>query len=220
MKNAWIVFNRSVFDGYQQLGTIIKFTILWWLCMLPILTFGPATAGLFSVIIKSKKGHSITVKDYFQAVHQHIGIGMKLSLLYLFIMVPGTVYTIILFSNGSVAPNIIGILLIYILIIWNLIVLYMFPLMVIQEEQDLTTILKQSWKLVTENYSFTFNIALYILITTLICSVLTIMLVAWSGLLALISYNSLSFLLHKYNPDEYSFDYNVKWRGFIRPWNN
>jgi hypothetical protein len=220
MKNAWIVFNRSVFDGYQQLGTIIKFTILWWLCMLPILTFGPATAGLFSVIIKSKKGHRITVKDYFQAVHQHIGIGMKLSLLYLFIMVPGTIYTIILFSNGSVATNIIGILLIYILIIWNLIVLYMFPLMIIQEEQDLTTIVKQSWKLVTENYSFTFNIALYILITTLICSVLTIMLIAWSGLLALISYNSLSFLLHKYNPNEYSFDYNVKWRGLIRPWNN
>ncbi|CAG9621108.1 DUF624 domain-containing protein [Sutcliffiella rhizosphaerae] len=218
MRDAWIVFNRSIYEGYQMLGTIIKFTILWWICMIPLFTFGPATAGLFAIIQKSKTGASVSIQDYFHFMKKFFHIGIRLSGLYLFVMIPGIAYIILLFSQGEILSNIFGILLMYILILWNLVIFYTFPLLIIQKTDDILILLKRALKLVTENYSFTLNIALYAIITTLICSVLAILLVAWIGLLAIISLNSLSFLLHKYHPEDYQFEYNVSWKGVLKPW--
>lgn len=219
MKDSLIIFNRSIYDTYQHLGSVIKYTILWWLCLLPVFTLGPATAGLFYVLRMKKKEMRVTTKDYFIGFRIYFKVGIQITLLYLFVMVPGIVYIHYLFSFSILLTNIIAVLIIYVLILFNLVIFFMFPLMVEQNLNKISVILKRAFRLVSENFSFTLNVALYLLLMTLISSVITIMMVAWAGMVALLSYNSVLYLLSKYNPDEYTFDSNVKWKGIIKVWN-
>lgn len=219
MRDALKVFNRSIYDAYHHLGFLLKFTILWWLSVLPIITVGPATAGLFYVIRKKRLGLHVTKKDYFLGFRKYFKLGIQLSFIHLFITVPGIFYVTYLFTLGFLLANIIGVVLMYLLILWHLIVFYMFPLIVEQKQHNFLIVFKRSLRLVSENYFFTINIALYLLIVTLICSIFTILMIVWTGVLVWISYTSMYFLLHKYNPDEYTFDYNINWKGLVKPWN-
>ncbi|MDQ0257238.1 ABC-type multidrug transport system fused ATPase/permease subunit [Evansella vedderi] len=218
MKNALTVFHRSVYDTYQSLGVILWSTILWWLSVLPIITLGPATAGLFYVINRKRNDVTAGPRDFWYGMKKYFWIGIQLSFLYLFVAVPGLSYFFILLTLDSFFTYFTAMIILYILVMWHLLMVYTMPFLVEQNITKISTLLKRSLRLVAENYMFTINIALYMVIITLVCSIITIMLVIWAGWMAVTAYNSLLYLLNKYEPNQYQFDPEVHWKGSLRPW--
>ncbi|ADU29308.1 DUF624 domain-containing protein [Evansella cellulosilytica] len=218
MKNSLTVFQRSLFDTYQNLGVILWATVLWWISVLPIITLGPATAGLFYVIKCKKTKVTVGPRDYWTGVKKYFSIGMRLTLLHLFVVVPGLSYFFLLLRTESFFSYFIAMILLYFILMWHLFMLYMMPILVEQEVTKISILFKRSFRLVTENYFFTVNIVLYMFFVTLISSILAIMLIVWAGWMAMTAYNSLLYLLNKYEPNEYRFDEEVNWRGTVRPW--
>ena len=50
MVSAWLVFVASFRLTFQRIGLLLIANILWWLLSLPLITWPPATAGLFYVV--------------------------------------------------------------------------------------------------------------------------------------------------------------------------
>ncbi|MFC0471781.1 DUF624 domain-containing protein [Halalkalibacter kiskunsagensis] len=218
MKNAMTVFYRSLYDMYQNLGTVIWSTILWWICVLPIFTLGPASAGLFYVLKQKRLGKSVGPRDFFYGMRSHFGVGIRISFLYLLISVPGFIYFFLLLRLESFATYFLAIILLYFLVMWHFLLLYMFPLLVEQESKKLSILFKRSLRLVSENYVFTINIVLYLVLLTLISSIISILIVVWAGWMVITASNSLLFLLNKYDPENYPFDPTVSWKGIWKAW--
>lgn len=218
MKNALTVFHRSIYDTYQNLGFVLWSTILWWLSVLPIFTLGPATAGLFYVIHRKRIAVSVGPSDFWYGFKKHFRIGTHLSFIYLLIVVPGVIYFYLLLNMNNLFAYIIGLIILYFLIFWHLLLLYALPILIEQEITRISVVLRRALRLVTENYFFSVNIVLYMFFMTILCSIITISLVVWAGLMAFLSHNALLYLLSKYAPDQYTFDETVNWKGSIKPW--
>jgi hypothetical protein len=218
MKNALTVFHRSLYDTYQHLTTILWSTILWWLSALPIVTLGPATVGLFHVLKQKKSGKSVRPSDFWYGMRKGFGVSIRLTLLYLLVSVPGLLYFFILLGFNTFLSYFIAIILLYFLVMWHLLYLYIVPLIIEQEETKLSILFKRALRLVSENYMLTINITLYMVIITLICSIISILLVIWAGWMAMTAYNSLLYLLNKHDPTNYGFDPTVKWRNQWKTW--
>ncbi|PYZ97522.1 hypothetical protein CR205_02695 [Alteribacter lacisalsi] len=218
MRHAMTVFYRSIFDTYQNLGTVLWATILWWLSILPVITLGPATAGLLYVIRQKRLGKSVRPRDYWYAFRLYLKPGVLLTLLYLLVSVPGAVYFFLLLQWGTFLTYFGAMIVLYILILWHLLLLYTMPLMVEQKLHSPALLLKRALRLVTENYLFTVNIVLYMVILTIICTVISIFIVIWAGWMAMTAYNSMMYLMSKYDEDQYAFDPEVKWGRIWRTW--
>ncbi|TMW71390.1 YesL family protein [Alteribacter natronophilus] len=217
MRHALTVFYRSIFDTYQNLGTVLWATVLWWLSILPVFTLGPATAGLIYVIRQKQLGKSVRPADYWYAFRLYLKPGLVFTLLYLLVSVPGVVYFFLLIQGGTFLTYFGAIIVLYILILWHLLLLYAMPLMVEQQIHSSSLLLKRALRLVTENYIFTVNIALYMVILTIICTVISIFIVIWSGWIAMTACNAMRYLMSKYD-NTYSFNPEVKWGRVWRPW--
>ncbi|WP_183163871.1 DUF624 domain-containing protein [Alteribacter keqinensis] len=218
MKQAMTVFYRSIFDTYQHLWTLVWATMLWWICILPVVTSGPATAGLFYVVKKIRNGEPAVPGDFFKGAHKYKGIGLKISCCSIFITVPGGIYFFILLGTGSFIAYFTAMIILYMVLMWFLLLLYVMPLMVEQDIHSLSLLLKRSFRLLSENYLFTINMALYLLLLTFFSTVITIIMAVWAGWIAKNAYNALIFLLHKHEVADYEFSGDVSWKGAWRTW--
>lgn len=212
------MFHRSLFDSYHHLGFLVWTTICWWMCLLPIITAGPATAAMFTVFKQKRENKMVRPADFWQAFKDNWRTGIKLQLVYILITFPGVIYSITLIRSELFLPMLAGMVLIYLLFMWHLIYLYAFPVYIEQGQSSLKIVLLRSFKLVSENFGFTINMSLYIVAVTLVCSLFTIALTIWAGILTVMIQNSVLHLLHQYEPEKYSFSSEVSWSGTLRPW--
>ncbi|KYG27712.1 DUF624 domain-containing protein [Alkalihalobacillus trypoxylicola] len=218
MKNAMTVFNRSLYDSYQMLGTMIWATFFWWLCVLPIFTIGPATLALVSIIQQSSRGAAVSPRDFWASLRSHFTFGTKLLVLHVLIIFPGVVYFLTLISMGHFLSYVIAILLLFGIVMWHCLMMYIIPLSLEQDEKRFTILFKRAFKLFVEHFLFTMNIVLYMVFISIICSIITIALIIWAGIIAFLAYNALRYLLNQYEPEHYSFELETNWRGIWRPW--
>ena len=217
MKNALVVFNRSIYDSYQHLSKVMLLTILWWLSVLPIFTLGPATAGLFYALKRRDESKNLR-KEFFHGMKMYFLVSFKLTILSLFVTLPCIFYMYFLLTMETTFAYFLALLLLYVLIMWHLIMLYVFPLMVELNQKKVSILLKYALRLTCEHFVFSSCIGFYILLVALLSSIISIMLVVMVGCVAIICYNSLLFLLSVTLPDQYNFDHEVNWKGILRPW--
>lgn len=213
MRTSALVVYRSLYDTYENLSSILWVTLLWLLMIIPIVTFVPVTIGLFDVIKQIRAGKSVAPNDLWRSIKDHFGIGMRITFIYLLICGPGYFYLVSLYLHKTLFSYIMMVFLLYLLFIVNLIVLFMIPLMVNQQETRVMILFQRSLRLVIENFVFVSNIALYLLLITFICSILTILIVVWAGWLAMTVYNALIYLLSKYDSKNNDFDLDFRWKN-------
>lgn len=217
MKASLRVFHKSIFETYHQLGFVFRLSLLWLLCALPIVTVGFATIGVMYSIEKKQHEDGVA-RLFFEGIKKYMKPILQLTALYGIILIPSAFYLWILSSFEEVWSKSISMGLWYLVFILHFMMMYMVSLMVKQELVDVKLIVIRSFRLFVENISFTLNLAIYILLVTVLSLIIPIFLVIWAGLLGFIAYYSLQYLLAKYQPEDYEVDLRVNWRETWKPW--
>ena len=76
--------------------------LLWFICSIPIITVGPATCGMYSVLLKLvRKEQTSTIKDFFRAFRDNVKAGLIIGIIVI-------VLTVITVVNANFAANIEG----------------------------------------------------------------------------------------------------------------
>jgi uncharacterized membrane protein YesL len=219
MKDVFRVIHASFHEVYHHLGYTIWSSLFWLAGVLPLFTSGPVTAGLLYTIKLKKAGQVVTPQHFWHGIVRYARPSSLVSLVYLFISIPGIFYFRLLVSADQLWIQTLSFVLLYILIIWHLLFLYLFPLMVEQEIDEVTELFKRSFRLVTEHFFFSVNLALMIMLITIISGLIPLLLfTVWIGWTSVILYNALIFLLQKYDSERYQIDLNVSWKGFWKMW--
>ncbi|MBS4179518.1 DUF624 domain-containing protein [Lederbergia citrea] len=217
MKASLRVFHKSIFETYHQLGFVLRISLLWLLCSIPIVTIGFATIGLLYSIEKKQKGED-DFHHFFKGMKKYRKPTLLLSALYAVIMIPGGIYFSILFTLNHIMAISFSFALLYLMFGVQFMMMYMVSLMVKQNLLDVKLIIIRSFRLFIENVSFTLNLSIYILLITILSLLVPILLLVWAGLLGFIAYYSLLYLLAKYESRPYEADLEVSWRGAWKPW--
>ncbi len=136
------IFNVDgpVYRTITRFWDLVKLSFFWFVCSLPVLTFGPATVAAFTICLKmteDKEGY--IVKPFFAAFKKNLKGGIPLGLLFL-----GAMYSIYLdtqcfkaFEDMSVYFLIAGIIVGFVI---YLSFVYAFALMARYENKVIATI--------------------------------------------------------------------------------
>lgn len=77
LKDSLLHFMRILWD-------LIVLNWLWFFCSLPIITIGPASCGLFCVMLKLARGESVSsIKDFFRGFRDNFKPGLILGVIIL-----------------------------------------------------------------------------------------------------------------------------------------
>lgn len=96
-------FLKSSFLHFLRiLGDLMVLNLLWFICCIPIITVGPASCGMYSVLLKlARKEQTSTIKDFFRAFKENIKAGLVIGVLVL-------VLVLVTIVDASFAANIEG----------------------------------------------------------------------------------------------------------------
>jgi uncharacterized membrane protein YesL len=218
MKNSCKIFYRGLFDAYSSLGFSIGVSILWLLSIIPIITVGPATGALLSIIKLKKTGYPVHFFDFWREMRKFGTKGLLLSLIYVLIVVPAIFYMIYLYSFHSLWLQLIGTMIFYLFIIANLLYLYVFTIMVEQGIESITIVFKRAYRLLIENFMFSIQLALFIILIIFVTVMIPILLFITPVWIAYSIYIALMFLLQRYDDEAYKVDLTVNWKGVWKSW--
>lgn len=77
-------YDSPVMSGIAKTVDIFWLSTLWFLCCLPVVTAGAATASLYSTTIKSiRRGEGYVTKNFFHAMRQNLRTGIGIWMVYL-----------------------------------------------------------------------------------------------------------------------------------------
>ncbi len=84
----WFGINSPLARGINKLVTMLYAGILWFLCSIPIVTMGAATAALYEVLLKAVKDQEgYIAQSFFQAFRQNLKQGLQLGIPMIFAQV-------------------------------------------------------------------------------------------------------------------------------------
>jgi len=212
------VLHRSFYETYQYLGFIGKISMLWLLFSIPFITIGIASSGLIYSIKCLVDGKDVSINHFFDGIKKYWKASFVLTLIYFIFIVPGVLYFLALLSFPPLWSKVLGMFVFYLLILVNVLCLYLFPLMVEQNITNIPVLFKQSFRLIVENFNFSINIFIYILVITFLIILFPLLLFIWAGFVGMITYYSLLSLFSKYNPEKYNTILEVNWKGTFKPW--
>ncbi|MBS4195577.1 DUF624 domain-containing protein [Lederbergia citri] len=217
MKASLKVFHKSIYEAYQQLGFVIQLSLLWLLCSIPLITIGFANSGVL-YCIEHKNNRNSLFKNFFIGMKEYFKPTLLLTALYLFFVVPGILYFSILFSSENIWIISLSLIILYGLLLVHLMLIYIFPLMMKQNEMRVSRILAKTFKITIENIGFSINVFIYILLVTAITVIFPLLLLILAGVVGFILYYSVTHTLSTYSTSHEEVEWKVNWRGSWRPW--
>ena len=113
----------------SRLTDMVFLSVLWFVCCLPVITIGPATAAMCFVALKWAKGESVKIfTTFFQAFKSNFKQGVALNLIF---MVVGAVLLsdYIIMSNVEGTAGTVCSVCFFVMGLWTLcIMFYVYPL--------------------------------------------------------------------------------------------
>jgi uncharacterized membrane protein YesL len=143
------------------------------LVLISLIPAPPATAGLYYVATHIAREKRIEFNYYWQGFKSYLGLSWKIGAI---LLVSGAILVVdvMFYLNGAnIFYTAIGFLGLWALLFWFTIQIYLFPLMIIQEDKSLKLILKNA-SLLTLAYPL---FALGILIATILMTTVSVLLV-------------------------------------------
>jgi len=186
MVSAWFLFIESFRFTFRRIGLLLIVSLLWWLLSLPLITWPPATAGLFYVVQRLTDinvSEQTTWRHFFEGFRQYWLVSWQLTAIN--VALGGVIVVSLLFYLGrsEFALRMISVPVFYILLLWLGVQLYLFPLLIMQQPKQIKLIFKNALILSLRNVSFSLVLWLLLLSMALVISTLTgpllIMLVAY-----------------------------------------
>jgi uncharacterized membrane protein YesL len=176
MEAAWLVFMASIRLTFQRIGLLLVTNSLWWLLSLPLLTWPPATAGLYHVarrLTRPEEAEETTWRHFFDGFRQYWLRSWQLMGLNL--LLGGVIVVSFLFylAREQLALRLVAAPVFYILLLWLGMQLYLFPLLIEQQQKDIRLVFKNAFILALGNVTFTLVLGLLLLSVILVSSTLT-----------------------------------------------
>jgi uncharacterized membrane protein YesL len=179
IKIAFQTLVRTLRHGYDNLGTLLITSMLWYAGAILILPLGVVTAALHRVVKPMTEERSANWRDFFS----HLRGDLRWSSLLMLVLALGFLLTQINISFYGVAESrvfqVIAIFFGTLLIIWLGLALFVFPLAIRQEDQQLRMTLRNGLIMVLAN-------APGVLISLILLLLLTIVLLLLPPLFAIV----------------------------------
>ncbi|MBS1254078.1 MAG: hypothetical protein MAG451_03134 [Anaerolineales bacterium] len=172
---AWLVLAASARLTFRRIELLIVVNVLWWLLSLSVLTWPPATAGLYHVarrLANPEESEQTTWHHFFEGFRSYWGRSWKLVAVDM-ALIAILVVTFLFYLNRS--QWVLRLLLVpvfYFMILWGGMQLYLFPLFIEQEDKRIRLVFKNAFILATGNPSFTFLLGFLLTAVTIIATVL------------------------------------------------
>ncbi len=146
---------------------VVKISLLWLLCSIPIVTVGPATVALASIALQmADEREGYVARDFLKAFKANLKKGIPLGLLFLVAL--EAVYLDIQFyqvaEDGAMVFLIAGIIAIF---VFYMAFIYAFPLMARYENTVMRTI-KNSYDIATRYFLRTLFLAFLLVVEVII----------------------------------------------------
>ena len=180
------VFWGGLKDVWEELFMLALMNLVTALLLVPVVTFPPALAGLWSVSSLAAQGKTIAWSDYFGAFKRYFGKAWALAGINL-----GVIATLVFniyfygpdvvpFNLGETASLMIRAFWTSILVLWVFVQMYPFALLMEQEDQRLRVALRNALVLLAAHPGFSLLLGI-LLVVLIVVSVLI------PALLALVS---------------------------------
>lgn len=192
------IFWLSLRDLYEELFTFAGLNLLWWLCAVVIVLLPPATAGLMYIANELAHERRIEWSMFLTGARLYFWRSYQVTLVSIGVV-------ILLLTNiwfyVNVASGILQyltILWIYLLIIWALAQLYVYPFLIQMEQPRLVLIYRNALLLTLSRPLFTIVLILLLGAATLLGGILAIILIlAIPGLWAIAANRALISVLQE-----------------------
>lgn len=176
MATAWLVFMASFRLTFQRIGLLLATNILWWLLTLPLITWPPATAGLFHVVRRLTnldESEQTTWRHFFEGFRYYWLKSwqlMAINLVMGFVIIFGFIF----YFNQTQSPlRFVSVPVFYIVLLWSSMQLYLFPLLIEQKDKRIRLVFKDALVLALGNPIFTIVFGLLLISVVLVTSTLT-----------------------------------------------
>jgi len=174
MATAWLVFLASFRLTFQRIGLLLATNILWWLLTLPLITWPPATAGLFHVVRRLTnldESEQTTWRHFFEGFRYYWLKSWQLMAINLILGLV-IVYGFIFYFNqtGSILRY-VAIPVFYMMLLWISMQLYLFPLLIEQKDKQIRLIFKNALVLALGNPIFTIAFGLLLVSVILVTTI-------------------------------------------------
>lgn len=166
--NPFVIFWRSVKDLFDELFALIAANLLWVLCSFPlfgfafflaingapipaaiaalvgVLPFGPATAGLFAMAQRVTEGRVASWQVFFEGFRQYRTVSWQIYGIWMFGLLAILINLWFYLQLGSILGVFLTVLFVYILAVWWTLLIYLGPLIIIQQEKRLRLIMRNA----------------------------------------------------------------------------
>ncbi|MCD6289354.1 MAG: hypothetical protein J7M34_02540 [Anaerolineae bacterium] len=218
---AFSVVFRSIRDFYEEMFLLVSLSIVWWVPVIAItvlvlplarslpswlvgaavavlaVLLAPLTTGLCQIGYRIAYELRVDSSFFKESVREFFWPSVKLGLLNVVILVT-IIVNLLFYARFPGTLRLITILWIYVLIMWGAAQLYLFPLLIEQQEPRVLMAVRNAAVLVLTRPLFTLIVLLLAFILTALCTVLPVLLILiWPGLMALISTRALAVILEE-----------------------
>ena len=199
MLRALKVFWSSLGGLYYELFLLIGVNLAWLGLSVLVVTAPPATAGVYYLANQIARGESVSFGLFVEGMRRYFRRSWLLAIIVVVISVllGGNLIFYANFANPWV--RLLSVLWGYLIVFWLAMLIYLFPLLIEQEDKSLLLILRNAALLVLDNVAFTLTLGFLLLLFLLlnVGLVVPVLLILMSGL-AVIQSKALLTVLEKY----------------------
>ena len=175
MKRTLSVILSSLKDFYDELFLFVVVNLLCVLLSIPLVTLAPALAGVYYVTNQLAHGRYRTEwRDFFVGFRRYFVKSWQLLLADLFLLLLIVSNIIFYTSMPNEIVRLVSILWWYLLAFWLGLQIYLFPLLMEQEDERLLLVFRNAIVLTLRHPFFTIAFLLVILLLLVISLVLTV----------------------------------------------
>jgi uncharacterized membrane protein YesL len=174
MKHVFRVFWEALKDSWDELFLLLLMNIVTVLLVIPVVTFPPALAGLWSAANLVAQGRSVHWSDYFEGFRRYFWKAWGLALLNALVVVI-VLANLRFYTPGSAPFEISATLSLWvralflgIAFLWLIVQMYPMALLLEQKDQRLRLALRNAAVLVVANPGFTIMLTLLLLIVAVL----------------------------------------------------
>lgn len=161
---------------FQRIWLLLVVNVLWWLFTLPLLTWPPATAAMFHVVRRltdQEEADYTTWRHFFEGFRRY---GWQSWQLMAINLLAGFIFLVAFrfyWLQAEPLFRIIAVSIFCLILLWVSLQLYLFPLLIEQNDKQIRLIFKNAYLLVLKNLTFTVAFGLLLLSVILLLSTLT-----------------------------------------------
>lgn len=199
MLRALKVFWASLGGLYYEIFLLMGVNLAWLGLSVLVVTAPPATAGVYYLANQIARGESVSFGLFVEGMRRYFRRSWLLAIIVVVISVllGGNLIFYANFANPWV--RLLSVLWGYLIVFWLAMLIYLFPLLIEQEDKGLLLILRNAALLVLDNVAFTLTLGFLLLLFLLlnVGLVVPVLLILMSGL-AVIQSKALLTVLEKY----------------------